>query len=117
MRALFRLTAWMLLLVIALLSFSPPTYRPATDVGHSLEHFLIFLVVGFALGLGYANRWRVVTPSLVAFAASIELVQLFVPGRHARVVDFVIDAGAGCVGIALSWICTQARRVGSRERS
>ena len=29
--------------------------------------------------------------------------QLAVPGRHARVSDFLVDAAAACVGIAIAW--------------
>ena len=114
MRVLSRVTAWVLLFAIVFASLNPPAYRPVTRVGHIAEHFLIYLAVGFALGLGYSNRWRVLA-SLVAFAAAIELAQLFVPGRHARVVDFVVDAVAGCMGVALAWIGTAVSRARSRR--
>jgi VanZ family protein len=35
----------------------------------------------------------------VLFCAGIELAQLIVPGRHARLSDFFVDAIAICVGI------------------
>lgn len=117
MTVLSRVAGWVLIFAIIFLSLIPPAYRPITRMGHSREHFLIFLAVGFALGLGYANRCRGLTLSLVAFAAAIELAQLFAPGRHARVVDFVVDATAGCVGVALSWIATRAKRALSGNRS
>src|SRR5262249_41119015 len=106
-----------LLLAIIFLSVSPPSYRPVTRVGHSAEHVLIYLALGLMLGLGYANNRRILAPSLVAFAAAIELAQLFVPGRHARILDFVIGAVAGCAGVALSWIGTEAKRAWSRDQS
>jgi VanZ family protein len=46
---------------------------------------------------------------MVAFSAAVELVQLFVPGRHARVSDFVIDAAAICFGLIMAWL---ARSIG-----
>src|SRR5262245_13381438 len=116
MRVLSRVTAWVLLLAIIFLSVSPPTYRPVTRVGHGAEHFLIYLALGFTLGLGYANNRRLLAPSLVAFAAAIELAQLFVPGRHARVLDFVIGAVAGCLGIVLSWISTAVQGIWSKDQ-
>jgi len=41
--------------------------------------------------------------AFVIFAGAIELAQIFVPERHARFSDFVIDALAACaaVGAAL----------------
>jgi VanZ family protein len=32
------------------------------------------------------------------FAGFVEIAQLFVPGRHARLSDFIVDALAMCVG-------------------
>jgi VanZ family protein len=46
---------------------------------------------------------------MIAFAAAVELVQLFVPGRHARVSDFVVDAAAICSGLIMAWL---ARSIG-----
>ena len=47
----------------------------------------------------------------VAFCAAIEVAQLMVPGRHARVSDFVVDATAACIGIlAGSLLARMTRR-------
>jgi len=32
----------------------------------------------------------------------IEILQFWAPGRHARLMDFVVDALAACVGLAAS---------------
>ncbi len=95
---------WLLLAVIAVLSLSPPSYRPVTALGHSLEHFLIHLLLGVAFGVGYAGRWWLLALVLVGFLGAIEFAQLFVPGRHARLEDLLIDAGAACLGIGLAWL-------------
>jgi len=103
-RRIARLAGWLLLVAIALLSLSPASYRPVTGAGHTLEHILIHVLVGMAFGIGYAKRLWLLALGAVAFTASIELAQLFVPGRHARLRDFLIDAGAACLGIAFAWI-------------
>jgi VanZ family protein len=36
----------------------------------------------------------------VIFAGAIELAQLYTPGRHARLSDFVVDALAAGAGVA-----------------
>ena len=95
---------WLLLAVIAVLSLIPPSYRPVTALGHSLEHFLIHLLLGVAFGVGYAGRWWLLALVLVGFLGAIEFAQLFVPGRHARLEDLLIDAGAACLGIGLAWL-------------
>jgi VanZ family protein len=104
MRRFFGIAGWLLVAAIAFLSLSPASYRPVTGVGHTLEHILIYVLVGFAFGVGYAKRLWLLIPGLVAFTAAVEFAQLFVPGRHARLRDFLIDAGAACLGIGLAWI-------------
>jgi VanZ family protein len=47
---------------------------------------------------------------LTVFAGAIELAQLTVPCRHARWIDFFVDAAAACVGVALAWLATRALR-------
>jgi len=98
-----RVTGWLLLAVIAFLSLSPPSYRPVTALGHSLEHLFIHLLLGLAFGVGYARRWLMALV-LVGFMGAIEFAQRFVPGRHARLTDLLIDAGAACLGIGLVWL-------------
>jgi VanZ family protein len=103
----------MLLALIAFFSLSPASLRPVTPAGQSMEHFLVHILVGVAFGIGYA-RWILLQAlGLVALTGAIELAQIFVPGRHARVSDFLIDAGAACLGIGLVWIC-KSLGIGSR---
>jgi VanZ family protein len=42
--------------------------------------------------------------ALVIFAGAIELAQTFVPGRHARLSDFIVDAVTMCVAVAAASI-------------
>ena len=80
-----------------------------------MEHFLVHILLGVAFGIGYAKRIWLQALGLVALIGAIELAQIFVPGRHARVSDFLIDAGAACLGIGLIWICKAAGGGGSRR--
>jgi VanZ family protein len=98
-----KIAGWLLLAIIVFLTLSPPSYRPVTKVGHNLEHFLIHVLLGISFGIGYARQWWLVALGLVGLTAAVELAQLFVPGRHARLKDFVIDAGAACLGVAIIW--------------
>jgi VanZ family protein len=97
-----RISAWSLAAVIVILSLVPPTLRPETGGPHSLEHFTIFAATGFAFGLGYKRRHDLLAVLLVIFSGSIEIAQLFVPGRHARLGDFIIDAVAACIGLVVA---------------
>jgi VanZ family protein len=98
LQIIFRATAWLLAFAIIVLSLVPAPARPVTPAGHGLEHFSIFVANGLAFGLGYSRRPLFVILAMPVFAALVETMQLFVPGRHARISDFVIDAMAACVG-------------------
>ncbi len=95
-----RIAGWILVVVIAVLSFVPPRLRPETSTPHDIEHFAIFCALGFALSLGYSRRPVFVTVALFIFCGAIELAQLFIPGRHARLSDFIVDALAAAMGVA-----------------
>jgi VanZ family protein len=99
---LARIAAWLLTAAIVILSLVPPSLRPETSAPHGVEHFTIYAATGFAFSLGYKHRHDLLAILLVIFAGSIELAQFFVPGRHARVSDFIIDAIAACMGLAIA---------------
>ena len=96
-----RLAGWLLLAAITVLSLVPPGLRPETAVPHDLEHAAIFAAAGFALGGGYYLWLKSATAALIAFAGAIELAQMVVPGRHARLEDFIVDALAMIVAVTL----------------
>src|SRR5262249_50859176 len=68
-----------------------------------VEHAIIFLITGAVFGLGHELRLNVMCTAAIVFSACLEVVQLAVPGRHARVSDFLIDAAAACIGLAIAW--------------
>jgi VanZ family protein len=93
-----RIVAWSLAATIVVLSLVPSELRLETSVPHKLEHFLIFAATGAAFGLGYEARRGLLAMQLVIFAGVVEIAQLFVPARHARLSDFLVDAIAICAG-------------------
>jgi VanZ family protein len=101
-----RIIAWSLAIAIVILSLVPHTLRPGTSAPHNLEHFVIFAATGFTFGLGYKRRHDLVAICLVVFSGLIEMAQLFVPGRHARLSDLIINAVAVCVGLVAPSLLT-----------
>jgi VanZ family protein len=88
-----------MLAAIVVLSVVPATARPTTMAPHAFEHAVIFLLDGMAFGIAYFGPKRWAISGAVVFCAAIELAQLMVPGRHARLSDFIVDAIAACIGI------------------
>jgi VanZ family protein len=105
---IIRIVAWSLAAAITVLSVVPPGLRPETGAPHHLEHFIIFAVTGLAFGLSYRKN-SLVAPLLVVFSGSVEVAQLLVPGRHARLSDFVVDAVAACFGLLAASLANRSR--------
>ena len=80
----------------------PASERPVTGVEHGSEHFLAFGFVGFVFALAYTRRPVLLLLSAIVFTAVLELMQIPLPTRHARLEDFFTDAVASCVGIGLA---------------
>jgi VanZ family protein len=104
MRYLFQVVAWILVVAIAGLSIVPPEYRVVTSFPQPLEHFSIFLLVGLAFCLGYPYRYMAQGVVLVLFAAAVELAQVWIPGRHARLRDFLAALLGIGVGVGLAYV-------------
>jgi VanZ family protein len=113
MTILFRLSAWLLAVAVTFATLGPPRYRPHADLGHDGEHALAFLLIGLAFGLAYRQH-RVLTAGVaVVLIGALELAQLWAPGRHARLEDFIVDALTACAGFvaaaALDWFARRMR--------
>ena len=83
---------------IVVLSVVPPALRPETGLPHGLEHFVIYWATGVAFALGCELKLGLIATLLVFFSGAVEFAQLFVPGCHARLSDFIADALATIVG-------------------
>ena len=86
-----RVAAWTALMIIVVLTVVPPGLRPVTVAQHGIEHAAAFLLA----------EW-ILTAGAIIFCAAIEAVQLYVPGRHARISDLIVDAAAGITGVLVN---------------
>jgi VanZ family protein len=86
---------------IVALTVVPADERLVTGLGQSAEHFLCFAIVGLAVPFAFSASIKRLLSAAVLFALAIELLQIPLPTRHARLTDFLVDALAGCIGIAL----------------
>jgi VanZ family protein len=102
MTILLRLTAWILAAAVTFATLGPAQYRPHSDFGQDGEHALAFVLVGLAFGLAYPRQRLLTTGVSILMIGVLELLQLWVPGRHARLEDFAVDALAACVGFAIA---------------
>jgi VanZ family protein len=110
MTIFLRTCAWLLAAAVAFATLGPPQYRPHTDLGQSAEHAVAFVLVGLAFGLAYPRHRLPAAFIAVAMTAAIEILQFWPPGRHARLMDFVVDALAACAGLAAAAALDRAIR-------
>ena len=108
-----RICAWLLAAAVTFATLGPPSYRPHSPLGQDGEHALAFILIGLAFGLAYTeHRLRVAVIAVIMIGA-LELLQLWMPGRHARLEDFIVDALTACVGLAaaavLDWAMQRLR--------
>ena len=110
---LTRVSAWLLASASIVLTVVPPGSRPLTGLPHTIEHFFFFLLCGLAFAAGYPRRELPLATIAVAFAASLETLQVWIPGRHARLSDFLVDACAMLAGIAIASLLRRAHAAGA----
>jgi hypothetical protein len=114
MTIIFRIFAWLLAAAVAFATLGPPSYRPHSDFGQNGEHGLAFVLIGLAFGLAYTQRRLLTAAIAVAGIGLIEILQLWAPGRHARLSDFIVDALAACAGLVVAagvgWAAGRSRQ-------
>jgi VanZ family protein len=81
--------------------------RPETGLPHGIEHFVIYWATGLAFALGSELKPGLLATRLVFFSGAVEIAQLFVPGRHARLSDFIVDGLAITVGVIAGSLAAQ----------
>ena len=114
MTIILRIFAWLLAAAVTFATLGPPRFRPHSDLGQDGEHALAFILVGLAFGLAYPRHRLLTAVIAVVTIGTLEILQLWAPGRHARLEDFVVDALAACAGLAVAagvdWAIRRSRR-------
>src|SRR5215217_5241060 len=82
-----RMTAWLLLIAIAVATLAPPEFRPVTGYSAALERFLTFAVVGAVFWVAYPKHRASITLVLLGGIFLLELGQSLVTDRHGRLSD------------------------------
>src|SRR6266436_6715169 len=93
---LLRLFAWLLAAAVIFATLGPPRFRPHSNLGQDGEHMLAFVLVGLAFGLAYTRYRPFASVTAVLMIGVHEILQLWAPGRHARLEDFVVDELEAC---------------------
>jgi len=112
-----RLFAYSVFAAVSFATLGPADLRPRSDLGHNGEHALAFVLVGLAFAMGYPRQRLLAAGLTVVMTGVLELGQLFVPGRHARLEDFLVDAAANLFGFGVVWILDLTMSLMRRSKS
>jgi len=90
-------------LAIIVLSLVPGIDRPHTGLPGVAEHFIAYYSTAFAFALGFRSRASrvVIALGLTLLAGSMEVLQLWVPGRHSATIDAAVSSLGGLLGIVM----------------
>jgi VanZ family protein len=118
-RKITLIAAWAWLAFIALATLSPAHLRPELTTTEPaaivvLEHVGAYALLGILFSASYRHRPAQIMIIVFGSAVLLELLQLAVPGRDARLVDAAEKLLGGGVGIAIAYL---ALLIGSRRKN
>jgi VanZ family protein len=117
MTLILRIIAWLLTAAVTFATLGPARLRPHSDLGQDGEHALAFVLVGLAFGLAY-TRHRLLTAGIaVILIGVLEMLQLWMPGRHARWEDLIVDVLAACAGITVAAVLDRLMQLTRRSKN
>lgn len=97
-RTLARIAAWSLAAAIVVMTLGPVGLRP--QFGHpGMERFAAYLALGGVFSFAYPRHRALVALAVVCTALGLEMGQLWVPGRDARVADAAVKALGAVSGV------------------
>src|SRR5690242_9672643 len=99
-----RAWTWACVVALVVLAWTPGQYMVRTGIlsGHQ-EHFIAYFLSAMTISAAHA---RLVFPGwtalfLIFYAAVLECGQLYVPGRHPALGDFIASSTGALIGTAL----------------
>jgi len=103
--------AWLALLVVIFLSVVPGSMRPHILQNDYAEHFVAYFISGSLFAIGYQRPMQLLSSAvlLATCAASLEVIQLWIPGRTASVGGFEISAIGAWMGLMAVVFVRRAR--------
>lgn len=115
--------AWSCLVFITYATLSPASLRPG--VGGSdepwsivlIEHLGAFGLLGFLFSTSYPKKRTFVLTVVFGSAVLLELLQLFAPGRDARIIDAIEKLTGGGLGLLAARWLRDWTKVASRSHS
>ena len=115
-QVLLRVSAWICLAVIALVTLGPPDLRPESGLPPHVERFAAFAVAGTLFAAAYPRYILFAAAIVLGAAVLFELLQLLAPHRHGTLPDASVKVVGGLFGLCAGRVVANGkRRIGSGE--
>jgi VanZ family protein len=95
-----RAAGWACIVLLAMLSLLPADEMVRTTLGGQLEHASAYAGTAVLLELAYRRPVRIAV-ALLSYAAILELLQHFSPGRHPAVADWIASSVGALAGVVI----------------
>ena len=107
---LTRIGAGLAVLTVIVLSVVPGNLRPHLLGNDYCEHFAAYFIIGSLLAFGYLRSMQLLSSGvlLAICAASLEFVQLWIPGRTASTGGFATSAIGAWIGLLVIVVVRRA---------
>src|SRR5262245_16779676 len=108
---LLRATTWAALAAIAVLSLLPGEEMVRSGLGGRVEHVVAYAGTALLAALAFSSRWNGlrIGLALIAYAAALEYLQRFSPGRSPSVLDFMFSSLGVVIGVSAFAALAQLR--------
>jgi VanZ family protein len=99
-----KIAAWASIAFVVYATLVPLAMRPTLGrLGTDYERFAAYVVVSALIVLAYPQHPIRIGIAVVAAALILEMAQLVIPDRDARVSDALVKAGGALIGILVAW--------------
>lgn len=96
---------------LAVLSLLPAPYLTRTTLGGHVEHVIAYLGTAVVMGLAFQRgpRLEIQCALLILYAAVLEALQVYSPGRHSSIFDLAFSASGIIAGGLALWALARVR--------
>jgi VanZ like family len=102
LKGLCRVGFVLCILTVTVLSLLPGDVVPKVGLSDKVSHFIAYTATAAFGLLGYRTAVLQIAIGVIGLGGAIEIVQIFVPGRSADIIDFIVDIVGVAAGVALA---------------
>ena len=110
-RQALRGLVWTLVGCLVVLSWIPRDFEIRTSAPGQFEHVVAYAGVALLAGLGCPKeRFRWLGACFVLLAGTLEIGQIWVPGRTSQFIDFASSSAGSVIGLAAAQVLARFQR-------